>query len=57
MFNKIAEDLILPLLGYNGDEEEDDKTDSDEGIDNKSEDNNFEDNSNNRPQRIEYDTT
>jgi hypothetical protein len=25
----MAEDLILPLLGYNGDDEEDDTTDSD----------------------------
>jgi len=25
----MAEELILPLLGYNGDDEEDDTTDSD----------------------------
>ncbi|CAG2179250.1 unnamed protein product, partial [Oppiella nova] len=53
----MAEDMILPLLGYNGDDEEDDTTDSDEGIDNDISDDSEEHSSDSRDQRVQYDTT
>ncbi|XP_054164156.1 protein cereblon-like [Oppia nitens] len=53
----MAEDMILPLLGYNGDDEEDDTTDSEDGIDNDMDLDNENDGNKSNRQRVVYDTT